>query len=213
MKTSGVVGAFALASVACGGGGLGKPVATFPSKGDLEEVMSAQAKPVAQMKTVEVPSWRIETRVPPVGSAYPAETAWDRMLATAVAQKGRGRLSAELRCAALETARFYVTAGGFPDDGTRQYLAERCGSTAPSLRLMTLTGEVPASVADDAIASQYEPSVRELVEKSELRPTTELGLGVARSGTRVGVVLFAANPVARLSRFSPVVAGESVTIE
>lgn len=214
MQKCGVVGALALASVACGGGGgLGTPVAVFPSRGDLEEVASGEAKAVTPMKTVDVPSWRIETEVPEVGSAYPAETVWDRLLAAYVTEHGRGRLSAELRCAALETARFYATAGGFPDDGTRRYLTERCGATTPSIRMSTLTGVVPAGVTDAAIASQYEPSVRELFEKAELRPTTDVALGVARAGTEVGVVLYSANPVARLSHFSPLATGESVTVE
>jgi hypothetical protein len=213
MRSIGVSFALSLVSIACGGSGLGTPVAVFPTKGDLEEVMSGDVKAVAPMKTVEVPSWRIETPIPAVGSAYPAENAWDRLLAGYVTEKGRGKLSSELRCAALETARFYVTAGGFPDDGTRQYIAERCGSTNPALRFGSMTGEAPADVADAAIATQYEPSVREYLEKSGLRQTTEVALGVARAGTRVGVVFYTANPVARLSRFSPLISGESVTLE
>jgi hypothetical protein len=214
MRSIAVVLVVSWVCAACGGGsGLGTPVATFPSKGDLEEVMAGEAKPVAPMKTVEVPSWRVETPVPAIGAAYPAETAWDRMIARYVAEKGRGKLSAELRCAALETARFYATAGGFPDDGTRKYLAERCGSAAPSHHLGTLTGEVPASVSEDELARQYEKDVRTLLDQSGLSATTEVALGAARSGTRVGVAVYSTNPVARLSRFSPLVSGDSATLE
>jgi hypothetical protein len=214
MRTIGAVLTLSWLCMACGsGGGMGKPVAVFPTKGDLEDVMAGEAKPVARMKTVDVPSWRIETPIPALGSAYPAETAWDRLLARYVAEKSRGKLSAELRCAALETARFYVTAGGFPDDGTRKYLAERCGSTAPAFRLGTLTGEAPAEVTDEALATQYAKDVASLLDGSGLSPTTEVALGVARAGTRVGVVLYSVNPVARFSRFSPLVSGNSATLE
>jgi hypothetical protein len=213
MKTMGMTGVLSLWCVACGGGGLGKPVAVFPSKGDLSEVMASDASPEAPLATVDVPSWHIQTPVPAPGSAYPAETPWDRMLASYVSEKGRGRPSAELRCAALETARFYASAGGFPDDGTRQYLAERCGSTSPALRLGTLTGEVPESVTDDALLNQYGASVRSTLDKSGIGPTTEVALGVARVGKRVGVAVYTANPVARFSRFSPLVSGESITLE
>jgi hypothetical protein len=214
MKTLGAFGVLSAMTVACGGGGgLGTPVAVFPSKGDLEEVLTDDVKPVSPMTTVEVPSWRIETPIPQMGSAYPAETAWDRMIAAYVTEKGRGKLSAELRCAALESARYYVTAGGFPDDGTRRYLAQRCGSTTPVLRFGTLTGEVPEDVAEADIARQYEPSVRQQLDALGLRPTTEVALAVARAGARVGVAIYAANPVARLSRFSPLVSGDSVTLE
>ena len=214
MRTLGVVFALSWVSSACGGsGGLGKPVAVFPSKVDLEDVMTREAKPVTALKTVEVPSWTIQTPIPAIGAAYPGETAWDRLLARYVAEKGRGKLSAELRCAALETARFYATAGGFPDDGTRQYLAERCGSTTPALQLGTLTGEVPADVTDDVLADKYAADIKSLLDQSGLLPTTDVALGVARVGTRVGVALYSANPVARLARFSPLVSGEGVMLE
>jgi len=32
-------------------------------------------------------------------------------------------------------ARFYLQAGGFPDDGTRRYVAERCALSASGLPL------------------------------------------------------------------------------
>jgi hypothetical protein len=188
-------------------------VAVFPSRGELEDVMSGEAKPVAPMKTAEVASWRIETPIPGPGSAYPAETTWDRQLAAYVAEKGRGKLSAELRCAALETARFYASAGGFPDDGTRSYFAERCGATSPAIRLGTLTGDVPESVTDDELSKQYAASVRSLLDETGLRAPTEVALGVARAGKRVGVALMSTDPVARLARFSPLVSGDSVTVE
>jgi hypothetical protein len=213
MRTSSVVWALSWVCVACGGGGLGQPVAVFPSRGELETVMSGEAKPVAPMKTVDVASWALETPIPAPGAGYPAETAWDRLLAQYVAEKGRGKLSPELRCAALETARYYVTAGGFPDDGTRRYLAQRCGSTTPAIRIATLTGEVPPEVSDDALATQYGKSVRELLDGTGLLATTEVALGVARSKNQVGVALYSANPPARFTRFSPLVSGDSVTLE
>jgi hypothetical protein len=219
MRTFGVIGALAaISSVACagsggGGGGVGKPVAVFPSKAELAEVMKGEAKPVARMDTVEVPSWRIETPVPALGTAYPAETDWDRLLAAYVARTGRGKLSTELRCAALETARFYVSAGGFPDDGTRRYLAERCGYAGPPLRISTSTGEANDQVTDAALATQAEPSIKELLDKSSIGASSELALGVARGSGRVGIVVYVGQPGARFVRFNPLVTGDSVTVE
>jgi hypothetical protein len=46
-----------------------------------------------------------------------------------------------------------------------------------------------------------------------LRATTEVALGFARAGKRVGVALMSAHPAARLARYSPLVSGDSVTVE
>jgi hypothetical protein len=109
MKSIGmVVVGFAL--VACGGGGgLGQPIATFPSRADLEDVMESRAKPVSTLKTVDVPSWRIETPVPAPGAPYPNATIWDsarlcRDRDSAVLRRERrfsGRRNATLLCRTL----------------------------------------------------------------------------------------------------------------
>ncbi len=77
---AGVVAAAWMAAGCGGGGGLGQPVTAFPSRSDLESVMGESAKPVSTLKTVNVPSWRIETPVPAPGSAYPSETVWDKLV-------------------------------------------------------------------------------------------------------------------------------------
>ncbi|HEY3493495.1 MAG TPA: hypothetical protein VGK73_02370 [Polyangiaceae bacterium] len=196
-----------------GGGGLGKPVAEFPSKAELRDMIATRAEPVESLKTASVSSWKLEAKVPAPGAAYPAETPWDRVFARAVSETGGGALSAELRCAAEETARFYVTNGGFPDDATRRYFVERCGSTLVSIRLGTLTGDVPDSVPDAEIIKQYEESVRKTVDAAGLDAQTHVGFGVARAKGKVGVVLYSGRPVARFSNFSPLVSGDSVTLE
>src|SRR5262245_37622240 len=90
------VSALALALIGCGGGsGVGKPVAVFPSKADVEEVMIKDAKVEAPMTTVDVPNWRLTTKVPGPGSTYPTEAPWDRYLAGRFGD-GKAKLSPEL---------------------------------------------------------------------------------------------------------------------
>jgi hypothetical protein len=211
MKSIGmVVVGFAL--VACGGGGgLGQPVATFPSRADLEDVMESRAKPVSTLKTVDVPSWRIETPVPAPGAPYPNATIWDTLAAKLVARGGRGKLTSALGCAATETARFYVVNGAFPDDGTRRYFAERCGSTLPGFSIGTLTGDVPQEVSDAEIAGSYESGLSRML--ADVPQGGEVGVGVSRANGRVGVVVLAGRPVGRLSGFSPLFTGDSVTLQ
>src|SRR3954471_9619531 len=82
-----------LASIGCaagaaGGGELGKPIAQFPSRSDLESVASAAppiAKPAEGLADAE--SW--QTEAPPVAQAqYPAETSWDKLMVEAA--RGHG---------------------------------------------------------------------------------------------------------------------------
>ena len=218
MRTWAFVGVLVFSNVACSGAGGGpagvsKPVAVFPSRAELEAVMKSEPKPVTRMQTVEVPSWRIETPVSPPGSAYPAETDWDRLLAAYVARTGRGKLNTELRCAALETARFYVSAGGFPDDGTRRYLAERCGYAGGGLGIGTSTGQASDQLSDATLVPQVEPAIVELLDKSQLKPSSELALGVARGNGRLGIVVYATQGTARFTRFNPLATGDNVTVE
>jgi hypothetical protein len=197
--------------VGCGGGGgLGRPVAVFPSKSDIESVMGDEAKPVAQVKTVDVPSWTIQTPVPAPDADYPAETAWDHYFAQRFANKAQ--LSAALRCAATETARYFVEAGGYPDDGTRRYLIERCGSTLPTAQLGYLNGDVPDSVSDAALVEQYQKSLDQLLSSGPIEHAAELGLGAARKNGKVAVVVLSGSPSAELTSFSPLVPGTSVEL-
>jgi hypothetical protein len=212
MKWVNSVGALGLACVACGGGGgIGKPVAVFPSKADIDRVMTENAKVEPSMKTVDVPSWHITSAVPAPGTAYSAETPWDHYFVAHVG--GKAKLSPELRCAATEVARYYLEAGGYPDDATRRYVAERCGSTVPTLRFSTLSGDVPDAVSDPEILAKYQHSLDELVDGAHVDAATRIGLGVVRAKGKVSIAMFSGRPLAELAGFTPLVPGTSVTLE
>src|SRR5438552_414764 len=122
---------------ACGagagaGGELGKPVALFPSQAELNDAASGQhATPKGATGMADVDSWHMAPAAPP--AQYPTETTWDKLVVAAAQAHGNGvTLSPELRCAAEEAARFYTVNSGMPDDGLREHLLLRCGSTLPS---------------------------------------------------------------------------------
>ena len=214
MKWVGSLGALVVVCVGCGGGGgLGKPVATFPSKSEVEDVMLMKdAKLEASLKTVDVPSWHITTAVPAPGAAYPNETPLDHYFIGRLGG-GKSKLAPELRCASTEAARYFLEAGGYPDDATRRYLAERCGSTLTSFRFSYVGGEVPESMTDAVLVAEYEHSLNELVDAAHLESGSVAGLGVARAKGKVSIVLFSGQPVAEFSRFAPLVEGTRVTLE
>jgi hypothetical protein len=214
MKWVGNVGVFAVLCVGCGGGGGGmsKPVAVFPSKAEIEDVMMKDTKVEAATKTVDVPSWQLTTAVPAPGAAYPSESPWDHYFVGRFGG-GKAKLSPELRCASTEVARYFVEAGGYPDDATRRYVAERCGSTLPTLSFSYMSGDVPDGVSDAQIAAKYEHSLDELCERAHVASGSLVGLGVAREKGKVSIVMFSGRPVAELSSFVPLVPGTSVTLE
>src|SRR6478736_1522660 len=123
-----------LSCVACaggasgGGGQLGKPIAQFPSRGELDRVArepTPLTKPPEGLADAE--RWQTES-LPPAQPQYPEETTWDKLMVEAV--RGHGHtvsLAPELRCAAQEAARFYTVHGGMPDEGVREHLLLRCG--------------------------------------------------------------------------------------
>jgi len=202
-----------LSCAACGGGGVGKPIAQFPSQADLESVASGTpGTPKGAAGMADVDTWQMQPTAPQ-SAQYPNENNWDKLaLATAEAHGSSVKLSAELRCAALEAARFYTVNAGMPDDGLREHLLLRCGSTLPSHSFAYVT----LKAADNVSAAEIENSMRNDVQKmldSRFRePHGELGLGAARGAGRYAVVQISGNPRAILHDFSPIVPGSSVTL-
>lgn len=201
--------------VGCGGGGVGKPIAQFPSNEQLQQVASRQAKPVAPLPTVDVERWQLQTLPPPLNAVgYPRENVWDQKLIDAAARRGQAaRPSAELRCAAQETARFYVTHGGYPDDGLRRHLVGRCGSTLGSVGLQTVTGAVPDTTSEAELEQNLQTAVSDMLDQQlSGGGARDIGLGFARGNGRAAVVVYAGVALGRLRGFSPVVQGNSVTL-
>ena len=198
-----------------GGGELGKPVAVFPSRGDLEGV-AAKPAPVAEQSMpglVDADSW--QTDVPAVAPAqYPEETSWDKLMIEAV--RGHGNpvvLSPELRCAAQEAARFYTVHGGMPDYGLREHLLLHCGSSLASHDFSYLTEAVPDAVpAAPLEASARTPLLQHLDQRMKGQ-SGQMALGVARGNGRFAAVVLSGVPRVALRGFSPLITGSSVTLE
>jgi len=184
-------------------------VAVFPSKADLDEVMTEETRPVRATKTVAVPTWTIKTPVPSPSAPYPTETPYDRYFLQAA---GGAKPSPALRCAALESARFYLEAGGLPDDGVRRYVAARCGSHLPAHQFAYMTGTYPDSFNDEQIIASQKKALDDLVATAHLSSANVAGFGVARKSGKAALVIFSGRPAAALDDFNPLVEGASVTL-
>src|SRR6187402_3601426 len=169
-----------------GSGGLGKPVAQFPSRGDLESV-AGTAPPAVKPSTpglVDADAW--QTEAPPVTqAAYPVENAWDQLLIESVrGHAGPVAPSPELRCAAREAARFYTVHGGMPDDGVREHLLLRCGSSLATHTFSYLTNAVPDGVPAAQLEASARPPLLQHLDERVKGATGQIALGVARGNGR-----------------------------
>jgi hypothetical protein len=186
---------------ACGGGAgeLGKPVAVFPSQADLNGVASSgPVTPKGASGMADVDSWQMQA--PEAQQAqYPTDTTWDKLVVSAAqAHKSSVVLSAQLRCAAQEAARFYTVNGGMPDDGVREHLLLRCGSSLAGHSFTYTTEQVPDSVPLAQIEASGQPSVQKILDQRFADPHGEFGLGAARGKGRYAVVAFSGVPRAVL---------------
>jgi hypothetical protein len=149
----------------------------------------------------------------PQAAQYPNETTWDKLVVTTALVHGNGiALSPQLRCAAEEAARFYTVNSGMPDDGLREHLLLRCGSTLPAHSFSYVIEQVPDNVPLAQLEAAAQANVQKMLDQRFIQPRGEFGLGAARGNGRYAVVAFSGTPRATLSDFSPVVQGDSVSL-
>ncbi len=213
MKRAGVVALAAVICGGCGGNSTERPIAQFPSKDDLQRLAARPSKPAPPVDTAPIDRWTIDATIPAPGAPYPTDDAWDRMLAEGRASAAsQARLAPELRCAAQESARFYVQNGAFPDDSLREYLLLRCGSTLANVTARSLSGAVPDDTPDAKVQAFYAKSGRALVAEA-LAGGTEAGVAFARGNGRAAAVALYGSPTGRIQTVSSLVQGASVILE
>ncbi len=205
----GCVGATGGAGV--GGGQVGKPVALFPSQADLNRVASQPVDtPKSSVDMADVDSWQMQQ--PADTPQYPSDTTWDQLvLKSNEAQGKHATLSTALRCAAEEAARFYTVNGGMPDDGLREHMLLRCGSTAAAHGFVYITGRISDSMPMARVEASGRAGVERMVQE-RLAQGGQFGLASARGHGRYAVVAFSAVERATLEPFSSLLTGNSVTL-
>jgi hypothetical protein len=200
---------------ACGGGGgLGKPIAVFPSASDLAEVAEQPVAPDVPLSTLEVERWQLQGPIPSPGAEYASASRFDEILKEKVAKRGgQVVLSSALACAARETARFYVELGAYPTEALQQYLVARCGGTLASPRLFTFGGDLPDSVTEEQVLGEFAEKFPAALEGQLPKGAGVVGLGYVRGKGRASIVVYSGEPRARLQGFSPLVSGNHAVLE
>ncbi len=192
--------------------GSGKPVSHFPTRREFEARAGSATPPAATTlpPVVSVEQWNIETPAPEAGAPYGQDTLWDRVLVEATAGK-RSRPSSALRCAAQESARVCVNAGGYPDDQLRRYLVARCGGTQAMVDLGTLYALVPNQVPEARVETEFRAGVRQLIEQVGATKD-EIGLGYGRGNGQVCFAVYGSTRTASLDPVSPRFEGERIEL-
>lgn len=188
---------------------LGAPIAQFPSRTELEAVAEKPAAPVAPFSVVAVDRWQLQVERAAPGSPAPGASPWDEQLLAALSAKPGLQPSAELRCAARESARFYCEQGAFPDGGLRAFVLASCGSNLPHASLQTLTFELDEARPERDVAAAASEKIKQLIES--LAPKGTVGIGFARGKGRASVVVYHGTPRAAVDPL-PLVAGEEFVV-
>jgi hypothetical protein len=195
-------------------GSLAKPVAEFPSQAEVEQLTPSGHPPELPGATgiADVDQWQMQAPAPSPPE-YPDETIWDHTVLRAwKAHESPVTLSPQLRCAAEEIARFYTAQGGMPDDGLREHLLLRCGSTLASHDFSYTYVQAPDRASAAQIERALEPLVQRMLDQRFQDPKGELGVAAARGHGRSAVVAVSGHPLVEFAAFSPIIQGDSITL-
>ncbi|HXX70157.1 MAG TPA: hypothetical protein VEK07_23460 [Polyangiaceae bacterium] len=179
------------------------PAAVFPAPSELAPLPSLPApKEAFELGDVPVDRWTVEgsMQFPADEQArYEDPSPWgDVARAFAAAHHDAVRLSSSLRCAALETARFYVQQRGLPTESLRRFLVARCGATTPDASVFVYGGNASDTIPDATLLDHSKAAVEEQLA-SQLTGTGPrvIGLAAYRAGGRFAIAtLTGSDPIA-----------------
>jgi hypothetical protein len=116
-------------------------------------------------------------------------------------------ITPELRCAAQEAARFYTVHGGMPDEGLRDHLLLRCGSSLAWHVFGYLTLALPDKVPEAQLEAAAQAQLLKHLDESLKGASEQIALGVARGQGRFAAVVLSGVPRLDLRGFSPIITG------
>ncbi len=182
---------FALLSIAsCGGGasqGRTSTGSTHAGRGQLEvhERFPTRAAiaalpppgPIHVDTGIAAGRWEIDP-----ASLAPPSGAVDALYQRLAVDRATAQRSPPLECVARETARFYATLHGLPNQSVRRFLAARCGASAVTIGIGVVPAAVPASRSDEnAVLSLGAALADQLVTATD-PSANRVGLAIHRDG-------------------------------
>ena len=176
-----------------------KPAVVFPTRAELAQLPAEPARPEAfGTSDIATDTWTIEG---PTASAVPYNDSSPVGDFARELQSPHGvsvRLSAPLRCASREIARFFVKHRGLPNDSLRRFIVARCGGDAPLVVPVAWGVQAAGSIPDAEIVSRGRPVITRLLGTELDRGDHELGMALVREGGSAALVAVAAPKSAEL---------------
>ena len=177
----------------------------FPGRAELQQVaIRAPKLDTAKHDAVAVDSWTLEGPFPSEATVTPVQpsNAWEKALQQAAPAVGNA-LSVELQCISREVARFLAARKSYPGNSLQAFIERRCATTAPHVRLHSLSGEIPDSVSEAQWVKEW---TEDLTKMATAAGTPDVaGISVRREGKHAVLVLAWADVGAHYAKPIPLV--------
>lgn len=200
--------------VACGarsapaaqGAQTSRPAVQFPARERVVAALELGEPPdLSQVirESTHVDAWEVTTTPAAADMVYEPEGPFEPLLDEAMAEAGVTMTrAAGLRCAAQEVARFLATHHTFPTDELTGFLLAACGSGLVDVGSAGTTGTIARRASDAELVAQAGAELRHGMGPA-LVDGRLVGLGVARIGDDVALVVLSGSPVVRLEPPEP----------
>ncbi len=176
----------------------------FPGREELQKVALREPKlDLAGRSAKVIDSWKLKGPLPTTAAVTRTKptTSWE----LAVAQDAptfAAAFSEDMQCIARESAHYVVARGEYPGNSLRKFIERRCGTTATSTALSSLSGEIPEGADEATWIAQWRADV---VKNMPATAPALSGVATAREGNKAVVLLAWGAPRAQLARPLPLV--------
>jgi len=206
-----IAAVLAVGTAACGEDGppvnypASKPAAVFPSRAELSAI--PEKKVTAEefdLDNVQVESWNYDSAsAVNADGPYEDPSPWNGVLTDMIRilPPGQARLSAPLRCAAEQVARFHLKHNSLPSQSWRRFTVARCGSPVPFASASARALDIPAGVTEAQLTRAAETFRAEWAPKlatifGAMHRPVAAAMATVREGNRFEVgFVFAADTV------------------
>lgn len=202
-----------------GGGEQGtpsRPVAQFPERARVTQVVEAGPPPalgpLLPRGELHVDRWEMQATPAPGDAPYEPEGPFEPLLDAAAAQRGVSiTRSASLRCVAEEMARFYAANEALPTERLSRHLLAACGTNAIAVGRAGSRGELDPRATPEMLVREAGDSLRDALAPV-LIDGAQVGLGFAREGANVSLMVVVAEPSIRFEAPEPPDAAGDVVV-
>ena len=183
------------------------PVAQFPERARITARLELGPPPDLASHIPRgyhhVQRWEM-TSAPVVGDpVYEPEGVFEPLLDAAATERGVSfTRSASLKCVAQETARFFLEHEAWPTLRLSRFLLGACGSSAITVGQAGTSGTIDPRATEAQLVEHAGPSLTAAIAPG-LVDHGSVGLGFARQGSRVALVVVVAQPMAELAPPEP----------